>query len=100
MPAIQAQLDALIATVQGLAKWNTILDEVDNRSKSPFCVRIRAAQPPAKYKAPTLPVYTEKEDPIIYVGNFKDQMELLGVSDDYRCRVFPTTLSDTTQEWY
>ena len=27
-------------------------------------------------------------------------MELLGVSDDYRCRVFPTTLSDTAQEWY
>ena len=27
-------------------------------------------------------------------------MELLGVSGDYRCRVFPTTLSDTAQEWY
>ena len=27
-------------------------------------------------------------------------MELLGVSDDYRCRFFPTTLLDTAQEWY
>ena len=35
-----------------------------------------------------------------HVGKFEDQMELLGVSGDYRCRVFPTTLSDTAQEWY
>ena len=35
-----------------------------------------------------------------HVGKFEDQMELLGVSGDYRCRVFPTTLSDTAQEWH
>ena len=76
------------------------MDAIDHRSGSPFCARIRAAQPPAKYKAPVLPVYTEKADPIRHVGKFEDQMELLGVSDDYQCRVFPTTLTDTAQEWY
>ena len=60
-PAIQAQIDALAATVQGLKKRHSPLDEVDHRTGSPFCVRIRAAQPPAKYKALTLAVYTGKE---------------------------------------
>ena len=61
---------------------------------------MRAAQPPAKYKAPTLAVYTGKEDPMRHVGKFEHQMELPGVNGDYRYSVFPTTLSDTAQEWY
>ena len=99
-PSIQAQLDALTAVVQGLLKRPSAIDRVDHRSGNPFYARIRAAQPPAKYKAPILPVYTEKADPIRHVGKFEDQMELLEVSDDYRCRVFPTTLSNIAQEWY
>ena len=73
------------------------MDEVDHMSGSPFCARIRAAQLTAKYKVPTLLVYNGKEDPITHVGKFEDQMELLGVSGDYRCRVFLTTLSNTAQ---
>ena len=76
------------------------MDAVDHRSGSPFCAQIRTAQPSAKYKVPVLPVYIGKVDPIRHVGKFEDQMKLLGVSDVYRCRVFPTTLSDTAQEWY
>ena len=59
-PAVQAQIDALEANVQGLKKHSS-LNEVDHRTGSPFCVRIRAAQPPAKYKTLTLTVYTGKE---------------------------------------
>ena len=80
-PAIQAQLDMLAAAVQGLSKRPSGIDAIDHRRGSPFCARIRAAQPPAKYKAPGLPVYTEKADPIRHVEKFKYQMELLGVSD-------------------
>ena len=83
-PAVQAQIDALTATVQGLKKRHDPLDEVDHRAGSPFCARIRAAQPPAKYKAPTLAVYTGKEDPMRHVGKLEDQMELIGVGGDYR----------------
>ena len=60
-PAVQAQIDALEATVEGLKKWHNPLNEVNHRTGSPFCVRIRAAQPPAKYKTLTLTVYTGKE---------------------------------------
>ena len=45
-------------------------------------------------------VRRERGPTLRHVGKFEDQMELLGVSADYHCRVFPTTLSDTTQEWY
>ena len=38
-PAIQAQIDALAATVQGLKKRHSPLDEVDQRTGSPFCVK-------------------------------------------------------------
>ena len=60
-PTIQVQIDALAATLQGLKKRHNPLDEVDHRTGSPFCVRIRAAQLPAMYKALTLAVYTGKE---------------------------------------
>ena len=60
-PAVQAQIDALEANVQGLKKRHSPLNEVDHRTGSPFYVRIRAAQPPAKYKTLTLTVYTGKE---------------------------------------
>ena len=60
-PAIQAQIDALKANVQGLKKQHSPLNEVDHRTGSPFCIKIRAAQPPAKYKTLTLTVYTGKE---------------------------------------
>ena len=81
------QWHTLEANVQGLKKRHSPLNEVDHRTESPF-------------KAPSLAVYTGKEDPMRHVGQFEDQMELLGVSGDYRCRVFLTTLSNTTQEWY
>ena len=40
-PAIQAQIDALAATLQGLKKRHSPLDEVDQRTGSPFCVKAR-----------------------------------------------------------
>lgn len=83
-PAVQVQIDALAVTVRGLKKRHNPLNEVDHRTGSPFCVKIRVAQPP-KYKAPSLAVYTRKEDPMRHVGKFEDQMELLDVSGDYRC---------------
>ena len=66
--------------MQGLKKRHDPLGEVDHRAGSPFCARIRAAQPPPKYKAPTLVVYAAKEDPVRHVGKFEDLIELLGVS--------------------
>ena len=60
-PAVQAQIDALAVTIRGLKKRHSPLDEEDHRTGSTFCVRIRAAQPPAKYKTLTLTVYTGKE---------------------------------------
>ena len=38
---IQVRIDALAPTVQGLKKWHSPLDEVDQRTGSPFCVKAR-----------------------------------------------------------
>ena len=85
--------------VQGLTKKPSDI-ELAHSSGSPFSIKIQAAQPPPKYKTPKPPTYTGKEDLVGHIGKFEDQMELLGVEHDYRCRVFPTTLSDSAQEWY
>ena len=85
--------------VQGLTKKPSNI-ELAHRSGSPFSAKIQAAQPPLKYKTPKLPTYIGKEEPVWHIGKFEDQMELLGVEHDYRWRVFPTTLSDSAQEWY
>ncbi|KAM6555168.1 hypothetical protein CsatB_015930 [Cannabis sativa] len=54
---------------------------------------------PAKFKMPTCK-YTGSEDPLTHVENFKIQMDLQGIRDDLRCRIFPATLTDTAQQWF
>ena len=85
--------------IQGLTKKPSDI-KLAHINWSPFSAKIQAAQLPPKYKTLKLPTYTGKEDPVLHIEKFEDQMELLGVEHDYRCRVFPTTLSDSAQEWY
>ena len=58
-PAVQAQIDALEANVQGLKKRHSPLNEVDHRTGSPFCVRIRVAQPPEVQSAISSSIHRE-----------------------------------------
>ncbi|XP_062118659.1 uncharacterized protein LOC133832312 [Humulus lupulus] len=49
---------------------------------------------------PTWKMYTGLEDPVSHVHNFELQTDLQGVRDDARCRIFPSTLSEISQQWF
>ncbi|XP_062106570.1 uncharacterized protein LOC133817931 [Humulus lupulus] len=45
-------------------------------------------------------MYTGLEDPVTHVHHFELQIDLQGVRDDARCRIFPATLSKISQQWF
>ncbi|XP_062080496.1 uncharacterized protein LOC133785261 [Humulus lupulus] len=73
---------------------------MERRKRSPFSDQINALIVPPKFKMPTWKVYTGREDPVSHVNNFEIQTDLQGVRDDVRCRIFPTTLSNFSQQWF
>ncbi|XP_050217777.1 uncharacterized protein LOC126668631 [Mercurialis annua] len=55
---------------------------------------------PDNMKLPNLPTFNGEEDPRDHTSRFTATMGLLSVTNAILCRVFPTTLTGTTQRWY
>lgn len=74
--------------------------EHERRKGTPFISRIADAEIPRKFKMPVLTSYTGKEDLVSHINKFEIQIDIQKVSEDARCRIFPTTLSNAAQEGY
>ncbi|XP_062114153.1 uncharacterized protein LOC133825190 [Humulus lupulus] len=73
---------------------------MERKRGSPFSKLINQLPIPIKFKMLTWKMYTGLEDPISHVHNFELQTDLQGIQDDARCRIFPTTLSEISQQWF
>ena len=62
--------------------------------------RIVVSWTPSKFKMPVLPNFIGLEDLVSHVNKFEIQMDIQKVSNDARCRIFLTTLSNTAQAWF
>uniref|UniRef100_A0A803NHB7 Retrotransposon gag domain-containing protein n=1 Tax=Cannabis sativa TaxID=3483 RepID=A0A803NHB7_CANSA len=96
---IHPQWDELIRLVRDFTAPKLIDLEQERMRGSTFSETINDLPILPKFKMPTCK-YTSKEDPLIYFENFKIHMDLQGRMDDLRCRIFPTTLTKTAQQWF
>ncbi|XP_062119251.1 uncharacterized protein LOC133833001 [Humulus lupulus] len=99
-PNIQAQLDLLTRLVRYLTAPKLTNIEIERQRGSPFPDHINQLPIPVKFKMPTWKMYIGLEDPVSHVHNFELQTDLQRVRNDARCRIFPTTLSEITQQWF
>ena len=89
---VQAQLDNLKKKLVKLTSRKPSLIDQERRKGTPFSPRVAAAEIPSKFKMPVLPNYTGKEDLVSHVNKFEIQMDIQKVSEEARCRIFPSTL--------
>lgn len=66
----------------------------------PLADNVRMANPPKKFKMLNLDRYKGATYPVAHVENFREQMILQGLTDEYMCRVFPLTLEGPAREWF
>ena len=75
-------------------------DSQTMRARNPFVSRIQQAEGPYKFKMPLIPSYGGGSDPDDHLHAFNFQMDIAGVSDDFRCRAFAGTLKGIASQWY
>jgi hypothetical protein len=55
---------------------------------------------PEKFKVPDVPIYSELEDLIEHLENFRAHIDLHKTSDEVACQAFPLTLLGNAQDWF
>ena len=73
------------------------LDDLVNRTDSPFTIPINFCPLPQKFRMPQIESYDGVKDPLDHLEIFKTLMHLQGVPDEIMCRVFPTTLKSAAR---
>ena len=76
------------------------LDDLVNRTDSPFTAPINSFPLPSKFCMPQIDSYDGLRNPLDHLGTFKTLMHLQGVADAIMCRAFLTTLKGTTRIWF
>ena len=91
--------------INKLRKW---LDKLAAKSSevtpfttsSPFSLEIQQAPLPTGFHMSTITTYEGKIDPQDHLTAFNNQMDLLQVSFQARCRCFAVTLTAITKKWF
>ena len=76
------------------------LDNLVNRTDSPFTISINSFPLPQKFRMPHIESYDEVKDPLDHLEIFKTLMHLQGVPNEIMCRAFPTTLKGLARIWF
>ena len=76
------------------------LDDLVNRTDSPFTASINSFPQPHKFRMPQIDSYDGVKDPLDHLETFKTLMHLQGVADAIMCRAFPTTLKGAARVWF
>ena len=72
------------------------LDNLVNRTDSPFTAAVNTFPLPQKYRMPHIDSYDGVKDPLDHLETFKTLMHLQGVADEIMCRAFPTSFTPLT----
>ena len=75
-------------------------EEEQQKAKAPFTREVMGKPLPPKFKMPSLPTFSGKEDPYEHVQNYEAIMMLHGWDDAIMCRAFPITLKDHARSWF
>ena len=76
------------------------LDDLVNRTDSPFTTSINSFPLPQKFRMPQIESYDGIKDPFNHLETFKTLMHLQGVPDEIMCKAFPTTLKGPAIIWF
>ena len=79
---------------------STDLDDLVNRTDSPFTIFINSFPLPSKFRMPQIECYDGVKDPLDHLETFKTLMHLQRVPDEIMYRAFPTTLKGPARVWF
>ncbi len=95
MQAMKEQMEVMMNALKG--RVSSDLDDLVNRTDSPFTAPVNSCPLPQKFRMPQLESYDGVKDPLDHLETFKTMMHLQGVPDEIMCRAFPTTLRGATR---
>jgi hypothetical protein len=76
----------------------SLVDNLLQKTASPFINQVASFCLPEKFKVPDIAIYTELEDPIKHLENYRSHLDLHGTPDEIACRAFP--LPWHTRDWF
>ena len=88
--AMKEQMEIMMNALRG--RVSSDLDDLVNRTDSPFTTSVNSFPLPHKFRMPYIDSYDGVMDPLDHLETFKTLMHLQGVADEIICRAFPTTL--------
>ena len=97
MQAMKEQMEVMMNALKG--RVSSDLDDLVNRTDSPFTIPVNSCPLPQKFRMPQLESYDGVKDPLDHLETFKTLMHLQGVPDKIMCRAFPTTLRSAARIW-
>ena len=98
MQAMKEQVEVMMNAFKG--RISSDLDDLVNRTDSPFTTQVNSCPPPQKFRMPQVESYDGVKDPLDHLETFKTLMHLQGVPDEIMCRAFPTTLRGAVRIWF
>ena len=95
---MKEQMEVMMNALKGRVSSN--LDDLVNRTNSPFTVPVNSCPLPQKFRMPQIESYDGVKDPLDHLETFKTLMHLQGVPDEIMCRAFLTTLKGAARIWF
>ena len=86
MQVMKEQMEVMMNALKG--RVSNDLDDLVNRTDSPFTVPINSCPLPQKFRMPQIESYDGVKDPLDHLETFKTLMHLQGVPDEIMCRAF------------
>ena len=98
MQVMKEQMEVMMNALKG--QVSNDLDDLVNRTDSPFTTSINSFPLPQKIRMPQIESYNGVKDPLDHLETFKTLMHLQGIPDEIMCRAFPTTLKGPARVWF
>ena len=76
------------------------LDDLVNRTDSPFTTSVNSFPLPHKFCMLQIDSYDGVKDPLDHLETFKTLIHLQEVADEIMCRAFPTMLKGAARIWF
>ena len=98
MQVMKEQMEVMMNAFK--RRVSTDLDDIVNRTDSPFTTFVNSFPQPPKFRMPQIESYDGVKDPLDHLETFKTLMHLQGVPDEIMCKAFPTMLIGPVRVWF
>lgn len=71
-----------------------------DQANSPFIEEIMREKVPPKFRLHAIKQYNGSTDSIDHLNIYREWMDIYGVTESIRCKVFPFTLTIPTRIWF